>query len=311
VIYRVRHRTTYSYDAPVTFARCILRLTPKSSPGQALYEHRIVVTPTPAQALQRTGPFDESLLALIIEEPHLELVIDAISRVEVSTPLIEDPAESPAWDRVRDQSFASAALGGASPASYLYPTQRTPLLPAITEYGRISFAPGRSIIEATAELMSRIRADFIYEPGVTSVFTPPGEAFAARRGVCQDFANIMICAMRGLGLPASYVSGYLRTVPPPGRPRLEGADATHAWVSVWCGQDQGWVGFDPTNALLVGHDHITLAAGRDYGDVAPIEGVMLASGAQALKVEVDVLPEEDSSIVRAPFGAAQRAGLRR
>jgi transglutaminase-like putative cysteine protease len=311
VIYRVRHRTTYTYDAPVTFARCRLRLTPQDSSSQTVHEHRITVTPAPAQTVRRTGPFNEEVLALIIETPHLELIVDAASRVEVKAPHVDDLEDSPAWESIREESFASAGLGGASPAAYLYPTARTPILPALTDYGRQSFAAGRPILEAAAELTRRIRADFAYETGVTSVSTPPGEAFAARRGVCQDFANIMICALRGLGLPASYVSGYLRTVPPPGRPRLEGADATHAWVRVWCGPSRGWIGFDPTNAILVQDDHITLTAGRDYADVAPIDGVMLASGAQALKVEVDVLPEDETSIVRAAFGAASRVGGRR
>ena len=162
---------------------------------------------------------------------------------------------------------------------------------------------GRPIIEAAAALMTRMRSDFTYDAEATTVSTPIGEAFTARRGVCQDFTHIMISGLRGLGLPAAYVSGYLRTVPPPGRPRLEGCDATHAWVLLWCGEERGWIGFDPTNAILVRHDHITLAIGRDYADVAPIDGVMLAPGEQALKVEVDVIPEHEQGVVRPAFAA--------
>ena len=181
--------------------------------------------------------------------------------------------------------------GSEGPASFLYPTRRTPVIAAITDYARTSFRAGRPIIEAAAEVMSRMHKDFVYDPEATDVSTPAAEAFTARHGVCQDFAHIMISGLRGLGLPAAYVSGYLRTRPPPGRPRLEGADATHAWVSLWCGEASGWVGFDPTNAILVQNDHIVLAIGRDYADVAPIDGIILAPGKQTLKVEVDVAPE--------------------
>jgi transglutaminase-like putative cysteine protease len=145
--------------------------------------------------------------------------------------------------------------------------------------------------------MGRMRRDFIYDSKATDVSTPPAEAFAARRGVCQDFAHIMICGLRGLGLPARYVSGYIRTIPPPGKPRLEGADATHAWVALWCGAEQGWIGLDPTNDLVVQGDHIVLASGRDYSDVAPIDGIILAPGKQTLKVEVDVVPETELALL--------------
>ena len=139
--------------------------------------------------------------------------------------------------------------------------------------------------------MARIRDEFRYDAKATDVSTSAEEAFAARRGVCQDFSHIMICGLRGLGLPAAYVSGYLRTLPPPGQKRLQGADATHAWVALWCGEDRGWVGFDPTNNLVARNDHVVLAVGRDYSDVAPIKGLILTPGDQSLKVEVDVIPE--------------------
>jgi transglutaminase-like putative cysteine protease len=185
-------------------------------------------------------------------------------------------------------------LGPDGPAAYLYPTGRTPLVPAITEYARASFWPGRPIVQAAAELMTRMHADFVYDAEATTVRTPAAEAFAKRRGVCQDFVHIMTSGLRGLGLPTAYVSGYLRTLPPPGQPRLEGADATHAWVSLWCGPDRGWIGYDPTNAVFAQNDHIVLAIGRDYSDIAPIDGVILAPGGQTLKVEVDVTPGDEA-----------------
>ena len=296
MIYNVRHRTTYVYDAPVAFTRCVLRLTPQTSPNQALIHLAIALSPEPSRTEERIGPFDEPTLALIIEENHSQLTIEASSIVDVHAPRVEDPCDSPPWEAVRAASFATQDLGPASPATYLYPTARTQLAPAITEYARESFAAGRPIIEAATELMGRIRAQFTYDPEASNSSTTPGQAFAARHGVCQDFANIMICGLRGLGLPAAYVCGYLRTVPPPGRPRLEGADATHAWVRLWCGEERGWIGFDPTNAIYAENDHITLTVGRDTADTAPIEGLLLATGDQSLKVEVDVIPAEGVSL---------------
>jgi len=290
MIYTVRHRTTYTYEAEVTFARCVLRLTPRASADQTVLESEIVVMPTPTQSLRRVGPFGEEVLSVVVSAPHKALIIEARARLDVHAPPIGLAFSSP-WEAVRDRSFETAWLGPEGPASFLYPTRRTPLTAAITDYARASFPKGRPIIEAAAELMTRMHDEFVYDPEATDVSTPAAEAFAARHGVCQDFAHIMICGLRGLGLPAAYVSGYLRTRPPPGRPRLEGADATHAWVSLWCGEASGWVGFDPTNAILVQNDHIVLAIGRDYADVAPIDGIILAPGKQTLKVEVDVAPE--------------------
>jgi transglutaminase-like putative cysteine protease len=227
---------------------------------------------------------------VIVTTPHRKLVIEARSRVEVDAPPIAFSFAT-SWESVRTRALASGALGPDGPASFLYPAARTPIIPTITDYARVSFTPGRAIIEAAAELMRRIRDDFRYDPAATDVSTPAAAAFEARHGVCQDFAHIMISGLRGLGLPAGYVSGYLRTRQPGSAPRLQGADATHAWVQLWCGDSSGWIGFDPTNAVTVRNDHIVLAIGRDYADAAPIDGVLLAPGAQTLEVEVDVAPE--------------------
>ncbi len=290
MIYNVRHRTTYTYEAEVTFARCVLRLTPRASADQTVLENEITVTPTPTQTTRRIGPFGEDVVSVLVSAPHESLVIEARSRLDVHAPPIGLAFSTP-WEAVRDRCLETPGLGPEGPASFLYPTRRTPVIAAITDYARTSFQAGRPIIEAAAEVMTRMHDDFVYDPEATDVSTPAAEAFTARHGVCQDFAHIMISGLRGLGLPAAYVSGYLRTRPPPGRPRLEGADATHAWVSLWCGEASGWVGFDPTNAILVQNDHIVLAIGRDYADVAPIDGIILAPGKQTLKVEVDVAPE--------------------
>jgi transglutaminase-like putative cysteine protease len=301
VIYQVRHRTTYAYESEVSFARCVLRLTPRSSATQTVLETSLTVSPEPTIAFDRLGPFGELTTTVVIETPHKALVIDAHARVDVHSP----PGRldfGAAWETVGAQSLRTSDLGPEGPANFLYPSTRAPLAPAITEYARASFTPGRGVVDAATELMGRMWRDFTYDGEATDVSTAPAEAFEARRGVCQDFAHIMICGLRGLGLPARYVSGFLRTYPPPGRPRLEGADATHAWVCLWCGEDTGWIGFDPTNDVLAQDDHIVLASGRDYADVAPIDGIILAPGKQTLDVEVDVIPESDLDAPRLAFG---------
>jgi transglutaminase-like putative cysteine protease len=294
VIYTLRHRTIYQYEAPVSFAQCVLRLTPRSSATQTVLRSAITVEPRPAHTDAGFGPFGERTLRILIDQPHEVLLIESRCRVDVHAPPTGDPADSEPWETVRLLSFADSDLGPEGPAAFLYPTLRTPSIAPITDYARQSFTPSRPIAEAAGDLMRRMRRDFVYDPEATTVATPAAEAFVRRHGVCQDFAHIMIAGLRGLGLPAAYVSGYLRTIPPAGQPRLEGADATHAWVSVWCGPARGWLGFDPTNAVFAEHDHIVLAVGRDYGDVAPIDGVILASGVQTVGVEVDVIPEGEA-----------------
>ncbi len=302
MIYAVRHKTTYRYEAEVTFARCVLRLRPGSSATQTVLESSLSVTPEPSSSFDRIGPFGESTHTVVIETPHRALVIEAQALVDVHTPPARLDFGAP-WESVRARCLETSDLSPLGPASFVYPSVRTPLVGAITDYARTSFWKGRGVLDAASDLMGRIRADFTYDSEATDVSTAPAESFEARRGVCQDFAHIMICGLHGLGLPVRYVSGYLRTTPPPGRPRLAGTDATHAWVSLWCGEESGWIGFDPTNNIMVQDDHVVLASGRDYSDVAPIDGIILAPGKQTLKVEVDVIPQEELSLLRPTFGA--------
>lgn len=290
MIYQVRHLTTYAYEKPVSFARCVLRLKPHEGAGQRLLAHELTVTPRPVRRETHLGQFGETVVTVTIDQPHKELKVLAESQVAVERPGLPSGLVGQPWEQVREESFAAASLDLTSPAHFLYPTAMTPLSAEITDYAAVSFRPGRPLVEAGFDLACRIKTEFAYDPKATDVSTPPGEAFRERAGVCQDFAHIMICGLRGLGLPAAYVSGYLRTIPPPGRPRMQGADATHAWVMLHCGRSLGWVGFDPTNALVVAGDHIILAIGRDYADVAPIGGVLFGSGDQELKVAVDVIP---------------------
>jgi transglutaminase-like putative cysteine protease len=198
-------------------------------------------------------------------------------------------AASPGWESIRDIAFEATSLGPSSPVGYIFASPLVPVLGPVSAYAAASFAPGAGILAGAVDLMHRIRTEFRYDPKATVISTPLDEVFAKRHGVCQDFAHVMIAGLRGLGLPAAYVSGYLRTIPPAGQPRLQGADATHAWVSLWCGAELGWVDFDPTNDLMVAGDHIVLAVGRDFSDVSPVDGIIVGSRKQKLDVAVDVL----------------------
>jgi transglutaminase-like putative cysteine protease len=291
VIYRLRHLTTYRYEKAVGFARCALRMTPRDGADQTLLAHDLVITPPPARLVTRVGPFGESVVSAMFGTPHRELVIDVRSRVAVNRPVAGPRLFETPWEDARAQAMASQSLDARSPGHFLYPSPMAPIVHAITTYARASFAPGRPVIDAAFDLARAIRRDFVYDPESTEISTPAAEAFAARRGVCQDFAHIMIAGLRGLGLAAADVSGFIRTYPAAGKPRLEGADATHAWVDVWCGPEHGWIGFDPTNALIVAEEHVVVATGRDYLDVAPMSGIILSPGEQSIDVGVDLVPE--------------------
>jgi transglutaminase-like putative cysteine protease len=288
VIYEITHLTRYSYGAIVELTTGVLRLAPRVGDGQEVQRFSIVTDPVSRPLTERLDPFGNRVTSLRIEKPHRQLSITAASRVRVNRAAA--PTRSPAWESVAAEAVATTSPDADSPAIALYPSRRVALFDDATAYAKRSFAPHRPIFDAASELARRIRSDFTYDPEATEVSTLADEAFARRRGVCQDFAHIMIAAMRGMGLPALYVSGYIRTIPPPGKERLAGADATHAWVSVWCGMALGWKDFDPTNATSIQNDHIVVARGRDYSDVSPIESMVLSSGRHRLEVEVDVIP---------------------
>ena len=289
MIYDVRQTTTYVYESAVTRARNVLRLTPAARERQRVTAAILGIDPVPVHRREATDFFNNRLTMVELEEPHERLTVKLSARVSVAPVDAVDKDSTPPWESVRAETYASEDMGPGSPVHFLYPSRRVPLDPEIREYARESFVPGRPVLAGADDLMRRIKRDFTYDPKATTVTTTPSAAFALRRGVCQDFAHIMIGGLRGLGLPAAYVSGYLRTVPRPGTVRLEGADAMHAWIMAWCGA-AGWWGLDPTNALVASEDHVTLAIGRDYADVSPIDGVVLASGQQRLSVAVDVIP---------------------
>jgi len=292
VIYDVIHLTRYRYGAPVAVNACVLRLAPRDEPGQIVYSTKIDVFPRPQMTDDRLDIYRNRTTRIRIEQPHQELSIKASSRVEVVRAAVPIAALTPAWETIVALAAEAGSLDTESPVFAIYPSRMVHLFDKATEYARKSFPPGRPIYEAASDLNKRIRTDFVYDSKATEVTTTPEAAFAARRGVCQDFAQVMIAGLRGLGLPVHYVSGYIRTIPPPGKPRLQGADASHAWVSVWCGPVFGWLGLDPTNAIGEGDDHVVIARGRDYADVPPVEGVIVSSGEHELHVEVDVIPVE-------------------
>jgi transglutaminase-like putative cysteine protease len=292
VIYDIRHVTTYAYENPVSFARCSLRLEPKSGDGQELISHTVEIRPRPAERTARRDFFGTLTESIVIEQAHRHLRIDSRSRVAVSRKAPSRDEESPAWESIREAAFEATTLGPASPIGYIFASGLVPMLGAVSAYAATSFAAGIGILTGAVNLMHRIRTEFRYDRKATVISTPLDEVFAKRHGVCQDFAHVMIAGLRGLGLPAAYVSGYLRTIPPPGKPRLQGADATHAWVSLWCGADLGWIGLDPTNDLLVENDHIILGIGRDFSDVSPVDGIIVGSPKQKLGVAVDVVAVE-------------------
>jgi transglutaminase-like putative cysteine protease len=290
VIYDVRQTTVCSYATPVSHARHVLRLTPVSRDGERIQVAALQIVPEPAQRREGQDFFGNRLTWIEIDEPHNVVTVKLSARVAVDPPDELAPLSTPAWEEVRDDAFATSDIGPLSPAHFLFPSRIVSLDPNIRDYIRQSFPPGRAILDAAIEVIKRIKTDLVYEIGATTATTTPTMCFAQRRGVCQDFAHVMISGLRGIGLPAAYVSGYLRTVSLTDRPRLQGADAMHAWVMLWCGPDAGWIGLDPTNAVLASDAHVMLAFGRDYTDVAPMDGVILGSGGQRIAVSVNVIP---------------------
>jgi transglutaminase-like putative cysteine protease len=288
VNYNVTHVTRYTYGAPVELTTGVLRLKPVSRDCQVLEQFDLWTDPPCLPPIERIDAFGNLVLSLRIEKRHRELTVKATSRVRIDRPSVLEM--SPSWEAVAAEALNVASLEFDSPAISLYPSRGLSLFDEATEYARQSFTEGRPVYEAAMDLARRIRADFVYDPQATEVNTPARVAFEHRRGVCQDFAHIMIASLRGLGLPALYVSGYIRTISPPGKERLAGADASHAWVSLWCGASMGWTDFDPTNARAIQNDHVEVARGRDYSDASPIESMVLSYGRHQLKVEVDVIP---------------------
>jgi transglutaminase-like putative cysteine protease len=287
--YKIVHRTTYKYKYPIAFGNHVACLTPRSLEHHRCHWSELRIEPQPASRSNRTDYFGNQISLFTIQEPHKHLIVEARSEVSLDNgkPLV--PENSPPWEQVAQA--VPEEHGAAALAAYQFEFESPRIRPSeeFAKYAGKSFTPGRPWAEALLDLTARIHQDFQFDSKATNVRTPTEEVFRKRRGVCQDFAHLQIACLRSLKLPARYVSGYLRTYPPPGKPRLVGADASHAWLSAYCPQS-GWLDVDPTNNLVVGEGHVTLAWGRDYGDVSPLRGLILGGRDHVLKVSVDVEP---------------------
>lgn len=284
----IRLTIAHNYEAPAANSRHVARVLPRRLEGrQNLTTHLLEIFPEPESRKDGRDFFGNTTTACAHREPHSEMSIRLTCHVDMQ------PARpwldlSPEVARLRSICARLTDLGPASPLHFLGPSPRLPPKDAIRDFAFNLFVPTASTTENVIRIGKALYDEMTFDAAATTVDTDVVEAFRLRRGVCQDFTHIMILALQSLGIPAGYVSGYLRTFPPPGGVKLEGVDAMHAWVRAWCGPDQGWIEYDPTNATLVGTDHIVAGYGRDYTDVSPLRGYLRSSGGQTNRQEVDV-----------------------
>jgi len=286
--YKVTHKTQYAYSSSASVCHNAVHLAPRGLAHQSCTSSRILIHPAPGEVTEQTDYFGNRVHYFAVHERHEQLSVTAVSRIEV-LPTPEPSGPSVPWEEVAAGLSQDKSLIKAFEFSFDSPNIRKS--EALASYAKKSFTPGRPILEAARDLTARVFSDFQYDSKATKVDTPLEKVLELRRGVCQDFAHLQVGCLRSLGLAARYVSGYLRTYPPEGKPRLIGADASHAWLSVYCGS-LGWIDFDPTNDVIPGEDHITVGWGRDYGDVCPIQGVFVGGGKYTMNVSVDVAPVE-------------------
>jgi transglutaminase-like putative cysteine protease len=295
VTYRVVHRTEYRYDSDVSSSFGELYLLPRDVPGQVCRNSQVLIDPAPYDFRQRVDFYGNRVAYFAVLEPHDRLTVTAESTVDVNRPASVSLAADQPWEMVRDRLRLDTSADGFDARGFLLDSPKVVVSPAVAAYAAALFPPGRSLLEAVAELTTRIHGDFAYKPGSTSVRTTLTELLEGRTGVCQDFAHLAVGCLRSLGLAGRYVSGYLDTAPPSGRDRVVGADVSHAWPSVFV-PDAGWVDFDPTNDRFVSDRYVTNAFGRDYGDVSPLKGVIYTESKKSeLHVSVDVAPVELSN----------------
>lgn len=285
--YKITHTTKYEYGDVVPVCQNVLYLTPRNTPTQNCLRHRLVIHPHPTATHRCIDYFGNTVHYTTVDKGHRQLQIRATSTVECEARQLPALDSTAAWESARVLPQAKPTADELSRFQFVFPSPHIPFLNDLGEYARQSFTAGRPVLEALADFNARVYHDFEYDPTATNVATPISEVFAMRRGVCQDLAHLMLGALRTLGLASRYVSGYLHTHPPEGKPRLVGADASHAWLAVYCGE-LGWVDVDPTNNLFPGEEHICLAWGRDFRDVCPVAGMYVGGGAQVLSVSVDV-----------------------
>lgn len=290
MLYDIAARISYAYDQPALAGRNLLRLLPADIPGrQRLIAGQVSAHPMPAERGDRTDFFGNAVTEFTFRAPSpaTDFTLRArVERLDAGPVLDLSPPLSSLWREIEDQR----SLAPIAPHHFLGASPRVRPVAAITAFAREATAQAPTARAAVQALGAALHGRMTFDPTATTVDTPAAEAFAQGHGVCQDFAHIMIGALRAMGVPAAYVSGYLRTVPPPGLPRLEGADAMHAWVRAWTGTETGWVEYDPTNAVWAGSGHVIVAWGRDYEDVAPVQGVLRTAGAQRSAQSVDTIP---------------------
>jgi transglutaminase-like putative cysteine protease len=290
VFYQLVHRTVYQYEDAVSVSHHTVRVTPRTLPQQRVLDFQLEVYPAPMVQTVREDYFGNIAGFLTVEGAHQTLDITARSQIKVliaKPPVVE---QTPEWEVLREECRAGA-LGAREASQFTFDSPLVRRCADFADYAASSFPAQQPILAGAVDLTRRIFEDFKFDPKATTVATPLEQVFAERKGVCQDFAQFQIACLRSLGLPARYVSGYLETLPPPGRPKLIGADASHAWVQVFCGEG-GWIDLDPTNNLIPAERHITVAYGRDFSDVSPLRGVIVGSGKHRLKVSVDLAPVE-------------------
>jgi len=300
---RVVHRTLYQYGDTVTTSHHEARLAPRESEFQRTLSHELSVSPTPEARRRRFDYFGNRTVHFSLSDPHRSLEVRAASVVEVSPQRPPLLSTTPPWESVRDRLRADLRRDALDAYAMCFDSPHVQVTREVSAYAGESFLRGRPVLEAVGDLMGRIYREFTYDPRATDVSTPLETLLRERRGVCQDFAHLAIGCLRSVGLPARYVSGYLLTRPPPGKPKLVGADASHAWFATFI-PEYGWVDFDPTNNLIPSDEHVTIAYGRDFADVTPIRGVILGGGQHELTVEVDVnpVPDEESALAQADSG---------
>lgn len=292
--YDITHRTTYAYSSEVSVSHHVARLAPRMLSFQNCLEHQLSFEPNASIVTHHDDYFGNRTTFFSITKPHRILVISARSRVEVAIREDLSGRSSVPWEIVRDGGLGSGQSLAPEVREFIFPSPFVRRLPELTAYAEESFTPGRPLLDATQDLTRRIYQDFKFDPKATTVATPLEQVIRNRRGVCQDFAHIQIGCLRALNLPARYVSGYLETLPPSGKVKLAGSDASHAWIQAYI-PPIGWVDFDPTNNLIPSERHVTVAWGRDFDDVSPIRGVIVGGGKHELSVAVDVIPLGDLS----------------
>jgi transglutaminase-like putative cysteine protease len=287
--YQLSHRTIYDYTGTVSVSHHLLRLCPRTLPHQYCLRHELKVDPEPAVVESCMDYFGNVRHFVTMEGGHERLSVTSESEVAVTASYVPAPDETPVWTVARGMLMSDQTARGLEAKEFTYASPRVLPDADAAAYAAASFGEGRPLLDAAMDLTARINRDFSFDPTATNVTTSVADVFRERKGVCQDFSHLQIACFRAMGLPARYVSGYLETDPPPGQAKMVGADASHAWVSLFC-PGHGWIDLDPTNNCIPSMRHITVGWGRDYGDVSPLRGVVLGEGSHVLTVAVDVTP---------------------